>query len=102
MSVMADSADPTFPGPADGVLNLSRSVWVREQLLDESLTSLRSSATLSQPDAGDPALDGPPPAARDVDPTALPTPPGLQSARAPILAKDRPASRTKSKSLPFH
>ncbi|CAN0419039.1 unnamed protein product [Lampetra fluviatilis] len=38
------SAERAEPGPADGVLNLPRSVWIREQLLDDSLVSLRTRA----------------------------------------------------------
>ncbi|CAM9402183.1 unnamed protein product [Lampetra fluviatilis] len=75
--------------------------WVPRRGTAVPVVPPKGSATLSQPDAGDPAPDGPPPAAMDVDPTALPTPPGLQSARAPILVKDGLASRTRSKSLPF-
>ncbi|XP_078711324.1 uncharacterized protein LOC144931393 [Lampetra fluviatilis] len=35
---------PVCQGPADGVLNLPRSVWVHEQLLDESLGALQGQA----------------------------------------------------------
>lgn len=42
LSAVAKPADSTCPEPADGVLNLLRSVWVHEQLLDDSLAALRS------------------------------------------------------------
>ncbi|CAM9783303.1 unnamed protein product [Lampetra fluviatilis] len=48
MSTGVDSAEHAGPGPADGELNLPRSVWIREQRLDDSLISLRDRADSSR------------------------------------------------------
>ncbi|CAN0391129.1 unnamed protein product [Lampetra fluviatilis] len=113
----ASASEPLDTGaPVDSVLQLPRAVWMRKQLLDDSLGDLRRRAGHTQvtsasgegvsepltadvncdPDLADPAAKEP------AAPPSLILPPGVPTTEEQeAVSVAGPASRTRSKTLIF-